>query len=111
MTISLPLIWKQHDHRENFNECPHCGKPLRWIYNGEKWLPCDAEPVLFTMHPSGRMNLVHKKEVLEKCLLYNSKDPRCAGSPIWGYQQHFYTCEWLRERRKRYIEQRKGETP
>lgn len=65
-------------------------------------MPCDDEPVLFTMHPEGKLSIVFKKQVLENCLLYRKEDKRCAGAPLWGYQQHFYTCEWLIARRRAY---------
>ncbi len=105
MMTSSPLIWKRHKHRENFNFCPHCEKPLKWIYDGDQWLPCDDEPVLFSMHPEGKLTIVFEKKVLENCLLYKRGDKRCAGSPLWGYQQHYFTCEWLKERRKNYIKE------
>ncbi|MBR2343006.1 MAG: hypothetical protein IKA64_01990 [Clostridia bacterium] len=102
----LPLIWKQHRHREDFNSCPHCEAPLRWIYDGERWLPCDEEPVLFVMHPTGRVNLVYEKKVIEKCLLYRKGDRRCEGKPLWAYRQHYYTCPVLKARRAEYVRAR-----
>lgn len=83
-------------------ECPHCQKPLRWIFDGLEWLPCDHEPVLFIMHPEGRESVVYGREVLTHCLTYRKGDPRFVGIPKHGNVQHYYTCPVLREARREY---------
>lgn len=100
--ISGPLIWKQHKHKDEYRECPHCQAPLKWIWGDGVWFPCDKEPVLFTMHPTGKLTLIYKGKELSNCVLYTPRDPRCAGNPVWGYQQHFYTCPHLKEQRAQY---------
>lgn len=102
MTISGPLIWKEHRYKDGYKECPHCGAPLRWVYGDGKWYPCDKEPVLFTMHPEGRQTIIYGGEELRKCVLYYPGDPRSVGKPLWGYQQHYYTCTYLKQRRAEY---------
>lgn len=102
MIISSPLIWKKHKHRDEFKNCPHCGAPLKWIYDGFDWIPCDKEPVLFTMHPEGRLTIIYNKQEISNCLLYVRGDPRTVGVPSWGHQQHYYTCPWLKKRRADY---------
>ena len=101
---SLPLIWKTHKHRDEYENCPHCGEPLKWIYDGLFWIPCDHKPVLFVMHPEGKSSIVYEKQLLEgRCLIFNARDERCRGvTPLWGYQQHYFTCEILKERRRAY---------
>ena len=103
---SLPLIWKKHKHRDDFKECPHCGAPLKWIYDGFEWYPCDKEPVLFTMHPQGCITVVYRKKEFSNCLIYSKGDSRTAGSPLGGHVQHYYTCPWLRNRRMEYAKSR-----
>ncbi len=105
--ISLPLIWKKHKHRDDFKECPHCGAHLKWIYDGYVWYPCDKEPVLFSMHPTGRITVIHKKAELTNCLLYSKGDSRTVGTPLWGHRQHYYTCPWLRKRRVEYAKSKR----
>lgn len=102
-----PLIWKTHRRREEFSECPHCGKPLRWIYDGSVWYPCDREPVMFIMHPSGRNSVVYGRKLYENCLIYKKGDDRFAGvHPLSGNVQHYYTCEELKKHRREYMKTR-----
>lgn len=108
MTISSPLIWKKHKRREYFEKCPHCDGELKWIYDGIEWFPCDKEPVLFIMHPEGRSRVIYDKQELSNCLLFKKGDRRIQGAPLWGHQQHYYTCPWLRERRKDYAVSQRG---
>lgn len=98
-----PLIWKTHRRREDWEACPHCGTPIRWIYDGSAWLPVEREPVMFIMHPEGRNSVVYKKQIYENCLLYKKGDRRFDGvRPLEGNVQHFYTCEVLREHRREW---------
>lgn len=97
-----PLIWKTHKHREDFNQCPHCNAPLRWIYVGEEWIPCDKQPTLFILHPSGSAKIIYKKQVYENCLIYKKADKRFQGEILEGNRPHFYTCEVLRKQRREY---------
>ncbi len=100
--IFTPLIWKKHKRRDNENICPHCSAPIKWIYDGFDWYPCDKEPVLFSMHPEGNLTIIYKCQELNKCLLYVKGDPRTVGTPLWGYQQHYYTCPVLKKHRASY---------
>lgn len=104
--ISLPLIWKKHKRREPFNECPHCQLPLKWIYDGIEWFPCDKEPVLFVMHPDGRHTLIYDRQELSNCLIYKPNDKRILTAPLSAHQQHYYTCPWLKARRADYVKER-----
>lgn len=102
--ISEPLVWKTHKRREDFNECPHCGATLRWVYDGYVWYPCDKEPVLFILHPQGNKSVVYKKQLYDNCVLYKTGDRRFEGmTPLQGNMQHWFTCPVLRESRKEYI--------
>ena len=99
-----PLIWKTHKRREQFNECPHCGKPLKWIYDGLVWYPCDKEPILFMLHPQGQRELLYNRNLISNCLLYTRGDKRFEGiKPFSGSMQHYHTCPVLREHRRQYM--------
>lgn len=104
MTIFSPLIWKSHKRRLESNVCPHCGRTIKWIYDGVQYFPCDEQPVLFTMHPDGKQTLIYKKRELDHCVIYNKNDPKCSGVPFKAHIQHYYTCPVLCEQRRRYIE-------
>lgn len=101
-TFSGPKILKKHIHREIYNNCPHCGKPLKWITDGLYWYPCDHEPVLFMMHPTGKMNILYRRQLLLNCLIYKPGDKRFTGQPLTGYIQHFYTCDFLKKQREMF---------
>lgn len=99
-----PLIWKTHKRREEYTVCPHCGKPLRWIYDGYEWIPVDREPVMFIHHPDGKNNVVYNRKIYENCLLYKKGDVRFDNvCPLTGNVQHYYTCDVLREHRRNYM--------
>lgn len=102
MTTSGPLIWKEHRYKDGFKTCPHCGAQLKWVYGDDKWYPCDKEPVLFAMHPEGKLSLIYNGKETGHCVLYNPNDKRTSGVPLWGYRQHYYTCDWLKQRRFEY---------
>ncbi len=100
-----PLIWKTHKRRLERNECPHCGKVLRWIYNGSTWFPCDKEPVLFMLHPKGKSHIVYNKELFTNALVYKAGDRNFEGvQPIQGNVLHYFTCSVLREKRREYVQ-------
>lgn len=100
-----PQIWKSHKKRDDFTECPHCGKPLRWIYDGILWYPCDREPTMFILHPTGKNQVLYNRKLYENCLIYRKGDPRFDGvHPLSGNVQHYYTCPVLRSHRKEYIQ-------
>lgn len=99
--IYSPLIWKKHKRRGD-DLCPHCNAELKWIYDDSGWFPCDKEPVLFVMHPTGRHRFIYKKQELSNCVLFKPGDERTKGAPLWGHQQHYYTCAVLRSHRAEY---------
>ena len=95
-------LWKKHKHKGDFSECPHCGKPIRWIYDGDGWLPCDHEPVMFILHPRGTKNIVYEKQLFTNGLIYRKGDRRFVGVPMRGNELHYYSCAVIRERRREY---------
>ena len=95
-------LWKKPKHKGDFSECPHCGKPIRWIYDGDGWLPCDHEPVMFILHPRGTKNIVYEKQLFTNGLIYRKGDQRFVGMPMRGNELHYYSCAVIRERRREY---------
>lgn len=95
-------IWKKHKYRGELSECPHCGAPLRWIYDGDGWFPCDKEPVMFILHPSGTKNIVYERQLYTNGLLYRKGDRRFGGVVLQGNELHYYSCPVIRERRREY---------
>lgn len=109
MIISRPEIWKTHKKKAEFNECPHCGKPLQWIYDGIEWHPCDKEPVLFILHPDGRNEIMYNRELFNNALVYRSGDKRFDGvRPMYGSIPHYFSCPVLKESRRMYAMDKKG---
>ena len=107
MMISSPEIWKTHKRKGEFNVCPHCNAPLRWIYDGLDWYSCDKEPVLFMLHPQGKCTVLYKREIYTNALIYKKGDKRFNGiQPLQGNIPHYYTCSVLRERRRLYAMER-----
>lgn len=103
--LSEPLIWKTHKHKiHDFENCPHCGAELRWIYDDFVWLPCDKQPTLFILHPQGKKSIVYNRKVYENCLEFKKGDNRFLDCvPLQGNIQHYYTCPILRQMRRDYI--------
>lgn len=95
-------IRKKHKYKGDFNECPHCGCALRWIYDGDGWLPCDHEPLMFILHPTGTRNIVYEKHLYTNGLIYRKGDHRFVGKPMQGNELHYYSCPVIRERRREY---------
>lgn len=101
--VSKKRVWKKHKLREQFDECPNCGKPLRWIYIEREWYPCSHEPVIFILHPEGKNTVVYKKELFEKALIYKKDDKRFENvQAMQGYIQHYYDCPVLRQERREW---------
>jgi hypothetical protein len=96
-------VWKTHKRRGDFDECPDCGQPLRWLYVNGEWLPCSHEPVMFILHPDGKNAVIYKRELYETALLYKKGDPRFNGiHMLQGYIQHYYSCPILRQERQEW---------
>lgn len=108
MTTEQVKIWKVHRHKGDFDFCPMCGTPLRWIYDGDGWMPCDREPVLFVMHPRGRERVVYQRKVYDNCVIYRKGDERFSDGAIRGNVQHYYTCPVMRENRRAFARAQKG---
>lgn len=86
-------IWLTHRHRLEYDFCPLCNNPLKWIYDGSVWVPCDREPIL--VYPGkGNQKAVIRRKLVQDCCLY--ADRVLAGiRPVEGHRPHVYTCTEL----------------
>ena len=105
-SLFSPKVWPTHRRREYFDDCPHCGAPLKWVYDGVEWMPCDKEPVLFIHHPEGKSTVIYRRTAHTGCLVYARGDKRFAEAPKMGHTQHYYTCPRLISARREYIKRK-----
>ena len=96
-------VWKNHKRREDFEDCPSCGNPLRWLRIDGGWIPCSHEPVMFILHPDGKNAVIYKRKIYENALIYKKGDTRFDGAQILqGYIQHYYVCTVLKQERREW---------
>ena len=63
------MIFLKYRRRGDFTFCEDCGAPVKWVYNGIEWTPCDTEPVYF--YPGeGRDTVFYRGELVRNALLY-----------------------------------------
>ena len=87
--------WLTHRRRPDWNLCPLCQAPIKWIYDGIVWIPCDREPVL--VYPRlGRKRAVVRRELLEDCAYY-ANGPIAGETPVLAHEPHIFTCDHLKK--------------
>ena len=100
--IREPQIWPAQKRRLDGNVCPHCGREIRWVYDGYDWIAVDPEPVMFIMHPEGKSTLVYRNQPVEHCIIYRKGDKRFPAHPLSGRTRHYDTCPTLKASRREY---------
>lgn len=89
MQYARQRVWFRYNRREDLDCCPLCFTPLRWVFDGVYWYPCDKEPVLFKQDNGGKLTVLKRRELIEGCKIYTSGDTD-------GYQMgllpHTFTC-------------------
>ena len=85
-------VWLKHHHREPWEYCPLCAAPLRWVYDGDQWIPCDREPALYTRNIDAKALIVVKKELVGNCEIW---EPGKHGKYSLGLLPHVYSCDLL----------------
>lgn len=84
-------VWLKHKRKEDWKHCPLCNAPIRWVYDGDDWIPCDREPVSFEPCYDGtEIMIVHSKVLVNGTL--NIKIPE---TRIMGLLPHVYSCDDL----------------
>ena len=83
-------IWLKHKYRED-DFCPLCGGKLKWVYDGDVWIPCDSAPVLFRFEKGGRVQIVKNRQIYSGCELFKGG----GNGYIRGLLPHVYSCQDL----------------
>ena len=98
MTMFRERLWLTHRRRLETDFCPLCFSPIKWIYDGCIWIPCDREPIL--VYPSiGNKTAVINRELVNDCALFS--DGAINGKrPILAHMPHVFTCSELRGKRR-----------
>ena len=106
MSISeLERCWITHKRKPYWNECPLCGKPLKWVrlWSGE-FSPCDEEPVLYAKSKSGKLKIVARRDIVESV----TTNIPLGEKPKYGRIPHYYTCPVLVKERREWAKNNKG---
>lgn len=80
----------RYNRRGNTNICEDCYSPLKWIYDGMYWIPCDTEPVLFYPE-SGKDIIVYHRKLLFDAKIYK-KGMRMKKQVFEGLRPHALVC-------------------
>lgn len=87
-------LWLTHRRKLDTDFCPLCFAPIKWIYDGILWIPCDREPILVYPY-AGDKKAVIRRELVNHCALYS--DGILEGiKPVLAHMPHVFTCETLR---------------
>lgn len=84
------MIFLKYRRRGENTFCPECGSPIKWVYTGINWIPCNAEPVYF--YPSAGNDVVfYRGDLTWNAKLYRpgmGQEER----PLAGLRPHVFTC-------------------
>lgn len=87
-------LWLTHRHKRNEPFCPLCFAPIKWVYDGAVWIPCDQEPSLG--YPGrGHKTAVYHRELLRDMWLYRD-GPLDGERPVEVLIPHVFTCNKLK---------------
>lgn len=88
-------LWLMHKRKRDEPFCPLCFAPIKWVYDGTVWIPCDQEPALG--YPGrGNKTAVYQRELRKDVRLYR-EGPIEGGNPVEVLIPHVLTCEILKE--------------
>ena len=89
-------LWLTHRKKRDEDFCPLCFSPIKWVYDGLFWIPCDKEPV-FAYIGYGEKTAVYKKELCKNVHLY--RDGQIEGiRPSEVLIPHVFTCSEIKKR-------------
>ena len=100
MTDNRERCWITHKRREYWNQCPICGRPIKWVrlWTGE-YSPCDIEPVLYSRPGKQTKYQVVAKHDIWKNVVFKAAPGE---PPRYGWKPHFYSCPVLLEERREW---------
>ena len=92
MLYERKRCWLKHKYKEDFDFCPLCHAPIRWVYVDEVWVPCDREPITYQRDLDGKLMVVEKGELKKYCKEYRPGDK---GQFKLGLLPHVFSCDGL----------------
>ena len=104
MSVKRERLWRYHRYRGEYDFCPLCFEPIKWIYDCEegKWSPCDAKPAAYIVsdeEPGTELYTRFKRRT--RGVLYRPHDMRFTRQNTrYGYIPHVYTCAELKGQEK-----------
>lgn len=87
-------LWITHKKKRDEPFCPICYSPIKWVYDGIVWIPCDQEPVLGYLRLGSKTAIYHR-EMLHNVWLYRD-GPIDGENPVEVLIPHVFTCEKLK---------------
>ena len=90
-------LWLTHRRKGDTEYCPLCYTPIKWVYDGSLWIPCDREPYLAYLH-CGHKKGVYRRELVDDLHLYRD-GPLYGRQPVEILIPHVFTCTELERKR------------
>lgn len=84
------MIYLKYRHRSNYDFCEECNASLKWVCDGDNWIPCDTEPVLF-FPGKGHKTVVYKHRIVRDALIY-TPGMEYEEVPVYGLIPHMFNC-------------------
>ena len=88
--MNFQKIRLRYTRRTDSSFCPDCFTPIKWVFDGIYWYPCDREPVLFWPEGGNEM-IVYRGQVFFHALLYKPGIEK-EELPLTGHRPHYFTC-------------------
>ena len=109
-TSSLPpgrqRLWKIHKYRGDYDFCPLCFSPIRWVKLDEGFTPCGREPVLYYGDTAGKYDVVPRfgRAFIRASVpgIFGEKSISANNPLRMGSLPHIYVCRVLRKERYEY---------
>jgi hypothetical protein len=86
-------LWLTHRRKLDLDYCPLCLSPVKWVYDGSLWIPCDREPALAYLG-HGDSQAVYRRELIDGVHLYRD-GPLNGNRPVEVLIPHVFTCKEL----------------
>lgn len=94
----ISQIHLRYKRRMDMSICPDCFAPIKWIFDGVYWYPCDREPVLF-WPGIGTEAVLHKGNFLTHALMFYPASGK-SDAPLTGHKPHYFSCPFCKGARR-----------